>query len=77
MSNVTVGVPSLDKPTPKILKTIFKAILFVSGFWALVLAPSLNLSEALQGDINKWLIVGNSAMRFIISFFGLNYTEEK
>ena len=72
MANLQFGVGQLKKPTPKILKIIFKTIVFLAALWAF-LSPQLDITEILVNAINKWTLVGLGLVRFLIQFFGLDY----
>lgn len=69
-------VLSTKKPTPPVLKNVFKAILFASAIWALAIAPNLDIPDAVVASINKWLLVGNGIVKVTIGFFGLDYSKD-
>lgn len=69
---VTIGIPSLSKPTPPILRNVIRFVMFLSGLWALLQPQFADLPEHAIAAINKWLLVGNTTVYFASKFFGWN-----
>jgi len=70
---IQFGVGQLDNPTPKNVKLIFRAILYLSAVWA-VMSPSLTeISPAILASINKYLLLGTAIINVTIQFFGWDY----
>ncbi len=72
MANLQFGVGQLKKPTPRVLKLLFKTIVFLAALWAF-LSPQLDIAEAIVNSINKWTLISLGLVRFLIQFFGLDY----
>lgn len=71
---VQFGIGQVTNPTPLIAKYIFRAIAFLSGVWALLPQDLLtHISDDTYGQINKWIIVGNTVILFAIKFWGWDY----
>jgi hypothetical protein len=70
MADVTFNANNLGSDTPKQVKWIYRAVMLASTLWVLTVQPNINLPEHITAEINKWLIVGNSAIYQICQFFG-------
>lgn len=73
---VRVGLAQVNNPTPLVAKYIFRAIAFLSGIWALLPQDLLNVHDDMYGQINRWIIVGNTVILFAIKFFGWDYKQD-
>lgn len=73
---IKFGINQLNKPTPMILKYIFRTVSFLSGLWALLSGQFTHLTPEMTAEIFKWLLIANTAMHYAIKFFGWNYTDE-
>lgn len=76
IKTLTFDTQGLSQPTPNVVKWVFTAVLFCSGLWALLASEFSFLPEHSQFIINKWLLVGNTVMRFAIKFFRWDYKSE-
>ncbi len=62
---------ALAGATPKAIKIAYRVVLFLSGFWAIVIEPQFpGISEHVAHNIDKWLMVSNTAIYFICQSFG-------
>lgn len=74
---IGMSVENLSADTPKAIKNIYRTIMFLSGFWAIVLEPQFNnLSPALLHNIDKWLVVGNIGIYYVCQFFGWRQPQQ-
>lgn len=73
---VQFTLDALDKPTPLFMKYIFRAIAFLSGVWAILPQDLLNIDVITMGQVNRWIIVGNTVILFAIKFFKWDYKQE-
>lgn len=67
---IAFGMEGLNGATPPIVKNIYRAIMFLCGFWAIVLEPQFHLPDTITHNIDKWLMVSNTGIYFICQFFG-------
>ncbi len=74
--SVSLGLKSLQRPTPDILKTIFKGVLFLSVVWSFLAPTFTEMPPDVLHKIDAWLLRGNGLVRITISFFGLNYNMD-
>lgn len=72
---VQVGIAMLSKPTPQWMKYILRGVALVSGIWALLPQDLLMVDDHDYGMINKWIIVINTVILFVIKFFGWSYPD--
>lgn len=72
---VKFGVKQVHNDTPVFVKWIFRAILYSSGLYALVIQPTLKLPVETQLLIDTWIIVGNNFIHFTTRFFGWDHPE--
>lgn len=73
---VKIGIQQIANPTPSWMKNIFRAIAFLSGVWALLPQDLIGCDDNLYGQVNRWIIVGNTVILFAIKFFGWDYKNE-
>jgi len=71
--SIQFGIEQLSNPTPKNVKVIFRAILYLSAVWA-VMSPSLTeISPTILASVNKYLLLGTAVINVTIQFFGWDY----
>jgi len=75
MSELKVGIKQIGKPTPPVLKTIFKTLLYMTGAWAVVSTQLKGVDDAIIASIDHWSLITLSLYRFTISFF--HFEEEQ
>lgn len=75
-ATLVVGAKGLKNPTPMALRWLFRIILYLSGVWALFIAPNVDVPDNIQAEINKWLLVGNGIINHAIKYFGWDFVPE-
>lgn len=62
---------ALAGATPKAIQFFYRALLFLSGLWALVIEPQFpNIPIKVGHDIDKWILIGNALIYYVCQFFG-------
>lgn len=68
---VTVGIPSLQKPTPNGLRIAFRTLLWLSAAWAMISPVATEIPPDTLAIINKYLLLLNGLVNMSIKFFGV------
>lgn len=62
---------ALAGSTPLAIKYFYRTLMFLGGFWALVIEPQFpNIPLNITHNIDKWILIGNLAIYNICQFFG-------
>lgn len=57
--------------TPMAIKFFYRALMFFSGLWALVIEPQFpHIPVKVGHDIDKWILIGNALIYYVCQFFG-------
>lgn len=67
---VKFGVGQLANDTPIFMKYILRIVAFLSGLWAILPQDLIAMDDHTYGQINRWIVVGNTMLLFAIKFFG-------
>lgn len=70
---VQFGIGQFSNPTPTVAKQIFRAILYLSAIWAVVMPMITELPETTIAVINKYMLLGVAVVNVTIKFFGWDY----
>lgn len=70
---VQFGLDQFANPTPSAAKYIFRAVLYLSALWAVIMPMVTELPETTIAVINKYMLLGNAIINVTIKFFGWDY----
>lgn len=70
------GVGSITEPTPKFMKTIFRAVSLIVGIWALIQHMDLGLTDETIDKANEWAVAIVPVIHFVIKFFRWDYSPD-
>lgn len=76
MNEVKFGLQGLNGATPKQVKTAYRVLMLLSTLWVTTIQPNFHFSDHLVGEINKWILVGNTGFYTICQFFGWNSDDK-
>lgn len=76
MADIKVGISGVTKPTPRWMKQTFNALLYVSGGWALFSNMLSGIPQPILDSIDHYILEGLALLRFTISFFHYDCTED-
>jgi len=57
--------------TPKAIQYFYRTLIFLGGFWALVIEPQFpKIPVVVAHDIDKWILIGTTAITYTCHCFG-------
>lgn len=73
---ISIGIPSLSKPTPMGLRYVMRGLLWLSAAWAMTSPVITEISPESLAIVNKYLLLLNGLVNMSIKFFGVNIEPE-
>ncbi len=71
MKKVVFGFAQFGCETPAFIKSIYRTIMFLSGFWVLVIEPRCpGVGEHVKYLVDSFLAAGNGCLYYVCNFFG-------
>ena len=75
---ITFGSDQQTKETPKAIKNIYKTLMFLSGFYLLVIQPRFpNIPEHVNFEIATWTTVATYGIYYVCQFFGYKCPDKQ
>lgn len=71
MKKIKFGFTQIANETPAYIKSIYRTIFFLSGFWIAVIEPRVTLSEHTLHMIDASLSCASFGIYYICQYFGI------